>query len=288
MDRFSKLHPTVQLLFFTESLVLIMSINSPFFSAGALICALLYSFKLKGRAAFKTFGFSAAVTAVIGVFNMLFAHYGETVLFTVKSTDFTFESLFYGINQGLIVSATLIWFDAFSRVVDSERVVYLFRFAPRTALLFSIVLGFIPRFSKKAEDIRNAKTALCGGEEKKDIKSRFKSGIDNLSALISYSLESSIITADSMQARGYNPKSAVTSRFKYTGEDVALLAISAVTFGVTLAAKIGGKILFVFEPVIINEKFSICAFICFIVLQLIPFAVDLTEDILWKKSFAKN
>ena len=48
MDRFSKLHPTVQLLFFTESLVLIMSINSPLFSAGALICALLYSFKLKG------------------------------------------------------------------------------------------------------------------------------------------------------------------------------------------------------------------------------------------------
>lgn len=94
MDRFSKLHPTVQLLFFTESLVLIMSINSPLFSAGALICALLYSFKLKGRAAFKTVGFSAAATAVIGVFNMLFAHYGETVLFTVKSTDFTFESLF--------------------------------------------------------------------------------------------------------------------------------------------------------------------------------------------------
>ena len=149
MDRFSKLHPTVQLLFFTESLVLIMSINSPLFSAGALICALLYSFKLKGRTAFKTVGFSAAATAVIGVFNMLFAHYGETVLFTLKSTDFTFESLFYGINQGLIVSAALIWFDAFSRVVDSERVVYLFRFAPRTALLFFDCARFYSAFFKK-------------------------------------------------------------------------------------------------------------------------------------------
>lgn len=151
------------------------------------------------------------------------------------------------------MSAALIWFDAFSRVVDSERVVYLFAL-PRARRCFFNCARFYSAFFKKAEDIRNAKTALCGGEEKKDIKSRFKSGIDNLSALISYSLESSIITADSMQARGYNPKSAVHSRFKYTGEDVALLVISAVTFIVTLAEKIGGKILFVFEPVIINEN----------------------------------
>lgn len=287
MDRFAKLHPTAQLLFFTESFVLIMIVNSPFFSAGALICALLYSFKFKGKAAFKTLGFSAAATAVIGAFNMLFAHYGETVLFTLKNTDFTFEALFYGINQGLVISATLIWFDAFSRVVDSERVVYLFRFAPRTALLFSVVLGFIPRFTKKAEDIRNAKKALYG-DCKKDIKSRFKSGIDNLSALISYSLESSIITADSMQARGYSPKSTARSRFKYSVEDTVLIAVSLVMFAVVLAFKISGNILFVFEPVIINQKFGSGAFVCFIVLELIPFAVDLTEDILWKKSFART
>lgn len=284
-DRFSKLHPLFHTAFFIVVFVFVLSVNNPFFSSVSLIASLLYGAKIRGRQIVSSIKFTAIVLLVVSVFNMLFAHYGMDVLFTIKDTKFTLEALFYGFNQGMVLSSVMLWFGAFSRVMDSERVVYILRFAPKTALIFSMVLGFIPRFTKKLEDIRDAQLGLNSGVPP---KKRVKSAINNFSALVSYSLESSIITSDSMSARGYNPKAVRPARFKLYLSDILMIIAVIILSAIIITNKIMGNIVFVFDPEIYVESFSVISIIAFALLCFLPLIIDLWEDMLWKLSNAKH
>lgn len=285
MDRFSKLHPIFHFLYFIGMFALIVSVYNPFFILVSLLGALLYEVKSRGKEALSSLKFSVVMILVIGLFNMLFAHYGMTVLFKIGDTEFTLEALFYGLNQGFVVTAMVLWFGIFGRVVDSEKVIYAFRFAPKTALLFSMVLGFIPRFTKKLKDIETASMALNGGKKPKN---KMKSALNNLSALVTYSLESSIVTADSMTARGYNPKAVRYSRYKFKAIDGVMIALSLVALVYVICAKASGKITFIFDPRIYSKSFDAVVFVLFLLLSLLPVIIDLTEEFLWKISYAKN
>lgn len=285
MDRFSKLHPIFHFLYFIGMFALVVSVYNPFFVAVSFLGVLMYEIKCRGRQTLSSLKLTIAVVLVVSIFNMLFAHYGEDVLFVIGNTEFTLEALFYGVNQGLTLATMILWFGAFSRTTDSEKVIYVFRFAPKTALLFSMVLGFIPRFSRKLKEIEDAQLGLNGGHRR---DSRIKTAINNLSALVSYSLESSIITADSMTAREYNPKAVRYNRYKITPADLVLIAVSVLAIACVAFAKITDRITFIFEPTIYSKSFDYTAFAFFCFFSLLPVAVDLTEEILWKISYAKN
>lgn len=287
MDRFSKLHPLMHLLFFAFTFIFVLSINNPVFSAVSLVCAVLYGIKIRGREILSVIKLVLSILIIVSLFNMLFVHYGDNTLFSIKNTDFTLEALFYGFNQGMVLSSVIVWFGAFSRLSDSERVIYLFRLVPKCALIFSMVLGFIPRFTKKLNDIRDAKLALNGGKRPQGIKNKFRSSLDNFSALITYSLESSIITADSMEARGYNPKAIRAGRYRIVSGDVILIVLILCLSAVIIAEKVIGNIVFEFEPAIQCVKLSAAAVICFAVFEMLPLFVDFVEDLLWKKSVVK-
>jgi energy-coupling factor transport system permease protein len=218
---------------------------------------------------------------------MLFAHYGADVLFTIKNTDFTLEALIYGLNQGVVFAGVMLWFSALSYNADGDRVLYLFSFAPKLALIFSIILGFIPRFNKKLKDISDARKALGGGESPAGLKEKYNTALNNLSALITYSLESSIITADSMNARGYKQGALSVKRYRLCVQDIVLLFAVLMCFGVDFCYKATGGITFIFDPVIRIESFSITALILFVFVQMIPFFVEMWEDMLWKLSNAR-
>ena len=288
MDRFSRMHPVLEFTFFICAFLLSVSLSNPIFVLPALVLGIVYDFMLRGREAFSVFKLTLAIVFVVSLFNFIFAHYGVTLLFQIKDTRFTFEALFYGIYQGVMLSAMLIWFGIFSGNVDSEKVIYIFRFAPKCALIFSMVLGFIPRFRTKLDDIRSARLGLCGGKRVDGKKARLKDGINDLSALVTYSLESSIITSDSMQARGYNPHAVRYSRYKMTAGDIILTAFTLFVFIYVMYAKISGRITFIMNPEIYSKTFDISAMVLYCMLFFLPIAVDLFEEIRWKISALKK
>ncbi len=288
MNRFSKLHPFVLLLFFAVTLIIPLSFRHPLISVVSLVFALLYALVSRQQSFWKTLLFSLAVTGFIGLFNMLFAHYGVDVLFTVGDTRFTLEALLYGLNQGTVAAAVLLWFTALGRCLDSEKLLYLFRFAPKCALLFSMVLGFIPRFLHKLSDIREAQLALSGGRQPQGLREKFRAAANTFSALITYSLESSIITANSMTARGYQDGAVRAGRFRWQTEDVVILCVMLVFTVETVWQKISGNLTFIFEPKPTMERLSIAALVCFALLQALPSALILWENAQWKLSSVKN
>ncbi|MBQ9531838.1 MAG: energy-coupling factor transporter transmembrane protein EcfT [Eubacterium sp.] len=287
MNRFSKLHPILHLFFYLFSLMFVLVVSNPFYSLVSLICAFLYNAVIAHKRTLKSLSFVFFIIIFVSLFNMLFAHYGNDVLFRIGYTDFTLEALFYGFNQGMVFAAVVMWFSALSFNSDGDRVLYLFSFAPKLSLMFSMILGFIPRFNQKLTEIRDAQKALRGGESPRSIKDKFKNAINNLSALITYSLESSIITADSMNARGYKRGALSVKRYKLCAEDIIFFAVIVLSAIYLIYSKAVGNISFIFEPVIYSKSFSISAFIVFIIAELIPFVAEIWEEMLWKLSNSK-
>ena len=287
MQKLERLHPICLVLFFAVTLIVPLAFNNPYFSTASLLCAVIYSFAKNGKAAFKALLFSVVVLAFVSVFNMLFAHYGETVLFQFKSFTFKRESLFYGFNQGMVLAAVLIWFMVLGKAFDSEKIIYIFRFSPKLALIFSMVLGFIPRFLRKHEEIKNARLGLNGGKKPESFKERISFSTQNLSALISYSLESSIITSNSMSARGYNPKAIRASRFKLTPFDYIILIVFMVFTAFIFTQYFIGNISYVFYPIRYTNALSIPALAVFLLFELYPSISEITENLRWKLSSVK-
>ena len=286
MNAFAKLHPITKSAFFICAFVLTLCASNPVFSLISLSAALLYSVLDGIRAFLSSLRFAVIITALVSVFNMLFAHYGVDVLFTVNDVEFTLEALFYGFNQGLVMSAVMLWFKVMSYVIDSAETAYLLRFAPKLALLFSMVLGFLPRFKSKLGDIRDAQKGLSYSEPL-TTRDKLKNGLQNLSALVSYSLESSIITADSMSARGYNPKRSSRLRYKHSVRDVVYFSIFALSFALIVFAQITGKIKFIFEPRIYFESDSVVYYFIFAAVMLLPLIIEVWEVLLWKRASLK-
>lgn len=277
MDRFSKYNPKVTFLFFIFIIIFTLTFFHPIYLSVSLICAVLYKFKLEGKKTFSyLFKFIFPLIILICVFNFIFAHYGATVLFTVKDTLFTLESLFYGLCQGIMFAAVIVWLSCYSVVVTSERFLSVFgKFAPNLALIFSMVLSFIPRMKKNANEITEARMQI------NNEKGKFKKSLSNFSALITMTLEESIEVSDSMKARGFGKGRSVYSKYKFSVND-GVCAVLMTIFAVLLVTfKIMGLADFLFDPVIIMETFSPLLFLIFVLLALLPLIIDFTEDIRW-------
>ncbi|MDE6156329.1 MAG: energy-coupling factor transporter transmembrane protein EcfT, partial [Eubacterium sp.] len=241
------------------------------------ISALCYKFKLEGKRTIAYFiKFIAPLVLLVTAFNMFFTHYGVTVLFTAFDMNFTFEGLFYGFCQGIMISSLIMWFSCYSRVVTSERFLAVFgKFAPNSALVFSMVLSFIPRLRKNASEINDARLLLD------DEKSKLKRSIKNFSALLSLTLEQSIEVSDSMKARGFGRGRTSYSKFSFFIADGVCIAAEFIAFAVLCVMRALGKMTFIFEPVIRMDNISVMSIVLFTIFSILPLIVDLTEDMRW-------
>ncbi len=276
MDRFSKYNPKAAFSFFLVEILLTIVIFNPILLTVSFVSAFVYKLKLDGRAAFLyLLKFILPMVLLVMVFNFAFSHYGMTVLFVFRDMNFTAESLFYGFTQGLLLGCVMMWFSCYSRVITAERFIAVFgRIIPNTALIFSMVLSFIPRLRKNAGEISDARQLV-------NSESKLKKSINNFSALITMTLEESIETADSMKARGYNKGRSIYLKYCFSLKDLFLLVFTFIAGTVLLVFKGMGYLDFLFDPVIKMGRLSIWAVIIFAVLSLLPVIIDFLEDMRW-------
>lgn len=276
MDRFSKYNPKAAFSFFLIEIVLTIVIFNPIMLSISFLSAFVYKLKLEGRAAFLyLLKFILPLIALVAVFNFAFSHYGMTVLFTFRDMNFTAESLLYGFTQGLLLGSVIMWFSNYGRVITAERFIAVFgRIMPNTALIFSMVLSFIPRLRKNAGEINDARQ-LIGSEGK------LKKSMNNFSALITMTLEQSIETADSMKARGYNKGRNIYMKYRFSLNDLLLMLFTFLSGAVLIIIKAIGYLDFLFDPVIKMKNMPVYAVLIFAVLSLLPVIIDFLEDMRW-------
>lgn len=278
MDKFSKFHPIVSFSFFMFAIILTVTFSNPIYVFVSFLGAFFYLLKLKGKEVFATlFKFIIPLIILVGIFNMIFCHYGDTVLFMIKNVKFTLECLCYGLSAGLMISSVILWFSSYNEVVTSDKFMALFgKISPNLALLFCMILRFIPLMEKTSKEIKDAQVGI--GKETKGLKNT----ISRFSSLISISLEKSIETADSMKARGFGSnKRSSYSRYYFKVNDAVLLVAMIALFVILVVFKSLGYYDFSFNPVIKIINFDLFSLVISFVLFFIPVILDLLEDAKW-------
>lgn len=260
-------------MFITDPILRIISL---FF--GILGGALMRIF----REPVKDMRFYLFIFAALTLTNPLFVHRGNTVLFYINGRAFTFEALIYGADMSVSLISMLIWFRLFSEIMTSDKINSLFgrHFSP-IATVFTLVLRYVPTFKKRYYEIQSAqKTAgfLCG----ETFFQRVRAQLNVFFSLAVSSLELSVRTADSMNARGFS-LSGHTDLMKnrWRAQDFFVLAFSVITLAVLITVSVFGGSRCGFYPVFRcrPEPFTI---IFYAALCSLPAIFEVKERLKWR------
>ncbi len=257
--------------------------SSPVIQLLSLIGAVACNF---GYNTVKKAVFSIALFVLMATLNPLFNTSGATALFFINDFAITLEALLYGVCTSLSVIAVIYWFFSFSRIMTSEKIIYLFgRLSPHIALLFSSVIRFVPMFLRLYSQTR--KSQICMGICKSDTAiNKLKCEIRVLSVMITRCTENGIITADSMEARGYgNIARTSFSFYKLRFYDIIYIIIYALLAGVTVFAIANGCVSLEYYPTVTVPEASAltyASYICWASLVFLPTLTQAGEEIKWK------
>ena len=294
MNQFKTYNPLVNLIFFVFVTVFSCFFMHPVCLGMSFVCSLIFSFIIKGRSAFKTnIVYVLPLLVVTAMINPLFNHQGETILWYLPGgSPITAESVGYGIGAAVMVATVINWFSCFNEIMTSDKLIYLFgKVMPSLSLVFSMTLRFVPRFAKQMKAVINARKALGKDWTSGSIIKRVQNGMEVLSVMISWSLENTIETADSMKARGYGiPGRTAFSVFRFEKRDYETLIFLALAGGYIIAGGIFGGMSFSYFPGFVWTKwgtFNTSVFITYFIFCFYPVFIELCEVIRWKYLISK-
>lgn len=291
---FGGCHPAVIFAYFIMITGFTMSVPHPITLGASLFGAVCYYIRLyRGSAAGFFLKAALPMTLLAAVINSLFNHRGDTVLFLLPTGNkLTLESVIYGLAAAVMLVSVLTWFGCFSRIMTSDKLVYLFgRLLPSLSLVSSMILRFVPHFSDQLERIKEARQCMGQAAPRSPIK-RLKNAFKCFSVMITWSLEDSIDTADSMKSRGYGLRGRTSySMYTFTERDKGLLAWIAFCSFFLTSGVVSGNLNWQYFPKIIGgtftEPITIALEIVFLAASLTPLAFDFSEDWQWRTSRSK-
>ena len=261
--------------------MLSMCLMHPVYLAISLTGALAYAILLKGRKAvrFAVMGL-LPMAALAALVNPAFNHEGATILTYLPSGNpLTLESILYGIGAGLTLCTALVWFSCYTRIMTSDKFVYLFgRIVPALSLVLSMTLRFVPRFSAQARRVSKAQAAVGNDMHTGSLLHRIKCALMVFSILVTWSLENAVDTADSMRARGYGlPGRSAFSIFTLTKRDKRLLAALSLLGAIVAAGYAAGALSWRYYPSCRGAGLTWTSALCwlsYLALNLIPAILD--------------
>lgn len=288
-DAFSKCHPAVNFLFFVGAIGCGVVIQHPAYLIAGIVAGAVYYLLLSGRKGWKTILAMFPLFAFLTAINPLFNTYGERVLFHVFNRPYTLEALLYGAAIAAMFVAMLLWFGCYNKVLTSDKFTCLFgNLIPAISLLLVMVFRMVPNFMRKTQQIIAARKSIGkGAGEAATNKEKLSDGMTVLGSLTSWALEGSVVTGDSMRARGYGAaKRSSFIIYRMTWNDWILLVVMLILIGITILAACVGQFSAVFAPMIeiAPVSWGLAAYTCYL---LIPSALHIKEAIQWHISRSK-
>lgn len=287
-SEFRNYHPAVNLIFYIFVIGIAMFSTRPLFIAMAFVCSWAYSVILGGRKTMKmNIIFMVPIVLIMAVMNVFFSHNGDTVLMYINGNRITMEALYYGIASAMILTLVIVWFASFNIVMSADKIVYIFgKAAPVLGLTMSMIFRFIPLLKARYAEIHLGQQCM-GRNAEKGIMRRAAQLLKEVSILISWSLESSIETADSMEARGYGLKGRSSFHlFVMTWKDKAAIIYMMVTGGMAAYGCIVGYTKMTYFPVLEMpgmDMMTIVTAFSYMALMMMPMVIDLKGERKWRQ-----
>lgn len=282
-DAFSKCHPAVNFLFFAGAIGLTVMIQHPAYLLAGAVSGVIYYLLLNGKRGIKTILALVPLFLILSAINPLFNTMGKTVLFRLFGRPYTREALLYGGATAGTFVVMLLWFGCYNKVLTGDKFTSLFgNLIPAISLLLVMVFRMVPNFIRKAGQIAGARKSIGkGAGEAATAKEKLKSGLCVIDALTSWALEGSIVTGDSMRARGYGAaKRSSFMIYRMTPADWLWAGVMASLLGLTILAACLGQFSAEFVPAIhlAAPSWGLAAYTCYL---LIPTALHIKEAIQW-------
>jgi energy-coupling factor transport system permease protein len=202
---FQSFHPIILLLYYLFALAALMLYQHPLFLALATLAILLVNIMLDGGVELKKWGTMILVMAVLTLLlTPFFNQRGQHLLFYLFDKQVYLEAVLQGVMISLTLVCILTLFLTFQLVITPDKFVFLFsKIMPQWALLIMLSLRFVPLLRKRLMEIGDVQSVKGFSLKAGSVKSRAQNGMLFLQTLLTWSLEESIQTADSMTARGY-------------------------------------------------------------------------------------
>ena len=290
-SEFSGFHPWVNLIFFALAIGITMFLQSPLYLAVTTVAAWAYSVTLGGV---KQLKMNIVVTlwavVVFSLINGLFSHNGATVLFFISGNRITLEAVTFGAAMSFMFAAMVIWFSCFNVIMTAEKLIYIFgKFAPVLGLTLSMIFRYIPLLKARFQEIQLGQACLGRNmDNQKGILGKVRQFGKEISILISWSLESSIEGADSMEARGYGLRGRTSFHlYRFTSRDALCTAVMLLFAAGTFYGMYLGRANVRFYPVYQApepDAAMLASLASFMALLLVPLAIDIYGEIRWRKS----
>lgn len=288
-DAFSKRHPAVNFSFFLGAICCCVVLQHPACLLVSLFTGGLYYLLLRGRKGLRTLAVLIPLFFFITLTNPFLNTYGETVLFRPFGRPYTLEALLYGGAMAGIFVSTALWFGCYNQVMTSDKFTALFGdLIPALSMLLVMVLRLVPAFLRKIHQISGARKAIGkSGGQRVGRRKKLEDGLTILGALVTWALEGSVVTGDSMRARGYGcTKRTGFMHRTMVGRDWTVLALMALFMGGSIFAACGGQFSAEFTPNMQIAPLS-WGIACYGVYFLIPSIYHIKEAVQWHISKSK-
>lgn len=286
MRAFEDYNPAVIFAFFAAAALIAMFSMNPVLLALSLAgSAAMFALRGPGRN-WRAHRPYLVLFLVMAAVNPIFSHNGVTVLFVVNDSPVTLEAVLYGLSASAMVVSVLYWFRSFSRIMTSDRLLYLFgSLSPKTALILSMAMRYVPLFREQTKKINDAQKGL-GLYKEDNAPDSIRGGFRVFSILVTWALENGITTADSMSARGYGSgRRSYYALYRFRRCDAGLLAAVLALFAAAAAGVGSGALDTAYYPAFsMRAPGPLSAVSCaaYGALVFLPVFLQVEEEIKWK------
>ena len=288
-DSFDRCHPAVNFLYFALVLGFTMFLMHPVSLAVSIVSAAVYAVQLNGAGAVKrSMKCLLPMALLAAVVNPAFNHAGATIIMYLPGGNpLTLESILYGLAASGMLLAALLWFSCVTAVLTTDKFVYLFgRIAPALGLVLSMTVRFVPRFAARFREARAARRCLApAGQE--GLIARLRELAAVLSAMVSWSMENAMDTADSMKSRGWGlPGRTAYTVYRLTDRDRGLLLWLGLAGVFLLSCAASGAMDWRYYPTVrggLTGVLPVSGQIVYLALCLTPVILNGWEAVQWKR-----
>ena len=283
MRRFHDYNPIAVAVYYLAVTGITMFTMNPIIIGISLFASVL-NYALYAKGGIKPHLFSLILFLVLAVINPLINHNGMTVLFYLNDRPITMEAAVYGLVAAAMIVASLYWLRSFSKAMTSDKLLYLFgRLSPKISLILSMAIRYVELLRVRWRKIQETQKAL-GLYDDGNLIDALRGRARVLSILITWTLENGIVTAESMDARGYGTGRRTSFRlFRFKAPDILLITFCAVLAAIVIvglnAVHINWYPTIEAAPA---QPVTIAGTICFGVLTLLPVIINTKEAIRWR------
>jgi len=284
MRRFQDHNPVAVAVYYLAAAGVCMFTMEPFMLVISLVGALVSLGVVGELTRWRMHLYTLLLFAAMALINPLVSHNGVTVLLVINHNPVTLEALLYGIAAGGMIVAVMYWFRAFTAVMTTDKLLYIFgSLSPKLALMLSMALRYVPLFTQQVHRVSQSQKAL-GLYKEDNIIDRMRGGMRIFSVMVTWTLENGIITADSMTARGYGTgRRSRFTIFRWTRQDVLLLVFTLLLTAGTIAGLAERSV--AYYPMVSIPPVDARAwtgFVCYGLLTWLPAIITGKEALKWR------